>query len=356
MAYGLCIDGNYIAEEEMYMNLRKILCMALVLMCFTGIQAFALEIWTDNPALLNDLVNEVKDDLEDIDDKPEQLIKGFADASVFSSMGATQRAYGEYKLWAFTIGPMVGFRLPGSDPFNFVDEIENISDTIKDDGDAKIGVNIQTITGQIGINTSKFLLDRLYLGLRFGFFNISDIIVDGFDLNTLQIGAVGNYQLVRGINVVSGLFYWRGVNVGTGFIFQKTGLTYRFDESYTESGYTTAPEIKFDMDIKTFVIPLEVNTSVQLVWILNLNFGLGVDIAFGTNDLLIGANSPVYDSLGGYQGTIFIKGGGGMAPTIFNPKIMTNVGLKFGPVILDVPITYYFGNGFNVGITLGAVW
>jgi hypothetical protein len=340
------------------MNLRKILCAALVLTYFTGVQAFALDIWSDNPNL-GDIVDEVKGDLENIDDKPEQLIKGFADASVFSSMGATQRAYGEYKLWAFTVGPMVGFRLPGSDPFNFVDELETISDTIKDDGDAKIGVNIQAVTGQIGINTSKFLLDRLYLGLRFGFFTISDII-DGFDMDTLQIGAMGNYQLVRGIDVLSGLFRWRGVNVGTGFIFQKTGLTYRFDEKYDtiDSGitYTTSPEFKFDMDIKTFVIPLEVNTSVQLLWILNLNLGAGVDIAFGKNDLTIGADSPVYNSYGGYVGTIFIRGGGDMAPTIFNPKIMTNIGLKLGPVILDVPVTYYFGNGFNAGVTLGAVW
>jgi hypothetical protein len=341
----------------MYMNLRKILCVALVLMCFTGVQAFALDIWSDNPALTDPLVQEM-DDLKDIDAKPEQFIKGFADASVFSSMGATQRAYGEYKLWAFTVGPMVGFSLPGSDPFNITDELENISDTLEKDHDVKFGVNIQAITGQLGINTSKFLLDRLYLGLRFGLFNISDI--EGFDMNTLQIGAVGNYQLVRGINIASGLFYWRGVNVGTGFIFQKTGLTYHLETGKYEATngyttYTTTPEVKFDMDIKTFVIPLEVNTSVQLLWILNLNLGAGVDIAFGTNDTTIGAESPVYYG-GGLVDTIHIRGGGSMGPTIFNPKIMTNIGLKFGPVILDVPVTYYFGNGFNVGVTLGAVW
>jgi hypothetical protein len=64
----------------------------------------------------------------------------------------------------------------------------------------------------------------------------------------------------------------------------------------------------------------------------------------------------VYNSSGGEEGTIHVRGGGDMAPTIFNPKIMTNIGFKFGPVILDVPVTYYFGNGFNAGITLGAVW
>jgi hypothetical protein len=336
------------------MNVSKRFFLVLALVCLAGLQVFALEIWSDSTAFSN-LINDMKDDIGEIDDKPEKFIKGFADASVFSSFGATQRAYGEYKLWAFTIGTMVGFRLPGSSPFNFADELEDAGDTLEEDGDAKLGMNVQAITAQIGINTSKFLLENLYLGLRFGYFKLSSI--DNFDIKTFQIGVVGNYQLVKGIDVVSGLFRWRGVNVGTGFIFQKTDLTYTFDdETYTDGSDWTTPEVEFAMDIKTFVIPLEVNTSAQLLWILNLNFGLGVDVAFGKNDTTIGADSPVYDSSGTYKGTIFVRGGGDMAPTIFNPKIMTNIGFKLGPVIIDVPITYYFGNGFNAGITLGAVW
>ncbi|MDR2661439.1 MAG: hypothetical protein LBC31_00420 [Treponema sp.] len=335
------------------MNLQKILWLALVLTFFAGVQAFTLEIW--GTGSIGNIVNEVKDDLGDIDDKPEKFIRGFADASVFSSSGATQRAYGEYKLWAFTIGPMIGFRLPGSSPFNITDEMQNVGDTLEEDGDAKLGVNIQAITGQIGINTSKFLLDRLYLGLRFGFFKLTGM--EGFDLKTFQIGVVGNYQLLKGTTAGSGILRWRGVSAGTGFIFQKTDLTYNFtDETYTDGGFTTTPEVEFNMDIKTFVIPLEVNTSVQLLWVLNLNLGLGVDVAFGKNDTTIGADSPVYDPSGANVGTIYVRGGGDMAPTAFNPKIMTNIGFKFGPVILDVPVTYYFGNGFNAGITLGAVW
>jgi hypothetical protein len=47
---------------------------------------------------------------------------------------------------------------------------------------------------------------------------------------------------------------------------------------------------------------------------------------------------------------------GGTGPTKVLPKIFCGPGLNFGPVIIDIPFTYYFNNGFDVGVTLGVVW
>ncbi|MDR1144302.1 MAG: hypothetical protein LBK77_08840, partial [Spirochaetaceae bacterium] len=277
---------------------------------------------------------------------------------------ATQRAYGEYKLWAFTIGPMVGIRLPGSSVSGAIDEIQNIGDTLEEDGDIKAGLNIQGITGQFGLNTSKFLLDNLYLGIRFGYFNLT--AVENLEFKTFHIGLTGNYQLLKGPNVVSGLFHWRGVNVGAGLIFQRTtlGYTYELDPQTGANGGVTLsvdPAVNFDMKINTFIIPLEVNTSVQLLWVLNLNLGLGVDVAFGKNTTTLNMSGDITgDPASGIHtpGYLTVDGGGSMGPTVFNPKVMANIGFKFGPVIIDVPVTYYFvgGPGLSAGITLGAVW
>jgi hypothetical protein len=38
------------------------------------------------------------------------------------------------------------------------------------------------------------------------------------------------------------------------------------------------------------------------------------------------------------------------------PKVFCGPGLNFGPVSSDVPFTYYFMNGFNVGATFGLVF
>ncbi|MDR1307265.1 MAG: hypothetical protein LBK74_06805 [Treponema sp.] len=363
------------------MNLRERFLLVLALMCFAGFQAFALEVTGSPPggeglstAQTNDIedafwgiVGDINDEIKNIDANPEKLIKGFADASTFSALGATQRAYGEYKLWAFTIGPMVGIRLPGSNISGAIDEIQNVGDTLEEDGDIKAGLNIQGITGQFSLNTSKFLLDNLYLGIRFGYFNLK--AVENLEFKTFHIGLTGNYQLLKGTNVVSGLFRWRGVNVGAGLIFQRTTLGYTYELDRQEGDISGGsggrlyvdPAINFDMKINTFIIPLEVNTSAQLLWVLNLNLGLGVDVAFGKNTTTLNMSGDINgDTASGITtpGYLTVDAGGSMGPTIFNPKVMANIGFKFGPVIIDVPVTYYFvgGPGFSVGITLGAVW
>ncbi|MDR2739582.1 MAG: hypothetical protein LBB68_07100 [Treponema sp.] len=366
------------------MNVCERFLLVLALACFAGVQAFALKVDSTPPESPQDkqgkigeaftaIENAIKDEIKDIDANPEKLIQGFADASTFSALGATQRAYGEYKLWAFTVGPMVGIRLPGSSFFNVADEIQDIGNTLEEDGDIRAGLNIQGITGQFGLNTSKFLLDKLYLGVRFGYFNLTAI--ENLDFETFHIGLTGNYQLLKGINVVSGLFRWRGVNAGTGLIFQRTtlGYTYQLERQQADiavdggsygsinGSIYVDPAINFDMDVNTFIIPLEVNTSAQLLWILNLNLGLGVDVAFGENTTTLSMSSDVNgdEALGITKpGYLSINAGGSMGPTVFNPKLMANLGFKFGPVIIDVPVTCYFvgGPGLSAGVTLGAVW
>ncbi|MDR2079080.1 MAG: hypothetical protein LBP74_05105 [Treponema sp.] len=356
----------------MYVGERVLL--VLVLTCFAAVQAVALEVKGTAPQgpnqadinkAFNEILGEINDEIRDIDAKPEKFIQGFADASTFSALGATQRAYGEYKLWAFTVGPMAGVRVPGSSYFNAVSEIQNIGNTLEEDGDIRMGFNVQGITGQFGLNTSAFLLDKLYLGLRFGYFNLT--AVENLDFETFHIGVTGNYQLLKGITVGSGLLRWRGVNAGTGLIFQSTtmGYTYQLDRqegTITGGGKIYVdPAINFDMGISTFVIPLEVNTSAQLLWVLNLNLGLGVDVAFGENATTLGMSGEINgDRASGITkpGYLTIDAGGSMGPTVFNPKLMANLGFKFGPVIIDVPLTCYFvgGPGLSAGVTLGAVW
>ena len=337
----------------------------LVLMCLTG-AAFAIDVWWEGtgtmPTDIQTIITDILGEIGKINDNPKKFIKGFADASVFASHTATQRAYGEYKLWAFTFGAMAGFRLPVN--YNSTqEEIENLDDKLKGEGDLKIGANIQTAF-QLGINTSGFLLDGLYLGLRFGYVKIPTI--ENLDFQILHIGPVVSYQFLKGID--AGFFKWRGLTASSGFLYQKTSLNYSFeiDDECTSSagGYKVSqPKLNFNMDIKTFTIPLELNTSILFLWFLNLDAGIGVDIAFGKNSTYLKMDSDVIGTglgttTGSKYGKLVARSGGSMAPTMFNPKVMTNLGFKLGPVIIDVPVTYYLtgGTGFSVGLTLGAVW
>ena len=363
--------------------------LALLMTALITASAFALEIKGTAPTLVgggfvsdstsincklkqafDDALDEMRDQMGAIKSKPEALIKAFGDAGIFASHGATQRAYGGYKTFAVTFGPMVGLRLPGS-PFTLINDLSNLSDKLAEEQDLKLGINPQVINAHIGINTSKFLLKDLYLGLHFGYMKLDNDTLPldeiSFGFNNFSLGATVNYQLVAPVSRAKGLFLWRGVNVGSGFIYQKTNISAGLGMDEIEQGFdsggklTIAPALSLNFNIDTFVIPIEVNTAVRLLWFLNIPLGVGVDLGFGKSDLKIGMDAKITAELSGYPtetpGTLSVKAGGDMPPSFFNMKLMSGVGINLGPVVIDVPVTWYFiDNGYSVGVSVGFVW
>jgi hypothetical protein len=105
---------------------------------------------------------------------------------------------------------------------------------------------------------------------------------------------------------------------------------------------------------------MEINTAFQF-YFFNMNFGMGMDMAFGKNHTTLNVAGTI-DTAGPDMYTVtpgffVVDAGGSISPTIINPKFMLNLGFKFGPVILDIPLTYYFimDNGISIGITVGVV-
>ena len=332
------------------MNIQKRFGLIVVLLCLAG-TAFAqkpLEV-TFSGTVPSDITDYFKDKIEGINYLPKDLLGGFADASVYASHGATQRAYGDYKLFALTAGFSLGFSLYDS-PTNVIRDLDNTYDTLTDNGDIGIGASVPAVV-QLGLNSS-FLMDGLYLGFRLGYIPMDNILSSDdikLDYKIFHIGPVAHYRLLKGFDI--GVFKWRGITVGTGFLFQRTTLDLSFPLDVIG---LDEPNLNFNMEVTTYTIPLELNTSIQLLWFLNLDAGLGVDLAFGKNTTSIGMSSGINDD----DGKVTVKGGGSVSPTFFNPKIMANLGIKLGPVIIDVPVNYYFltGNGLSIGITVGAVF
>ena len=332
------------------MKLHKRFGLFVVLLCLAG-TAFAQKLeatWIGETDSYGIAAN-INSQIDNINVFPKDLLQGFANASVFASHGATQRAFGDFKLFSITTGFSVGFSLYDS-PSSVINDFDNMEKKLKTDGDLGIGASIPAVF-QFGLNSS-FLIDGLYLGLRIGYIPLDNIISsDDFNLDykIFHIGPVAHYRLLKGFDI--GVVKWRGITVGTGFLFQKTTL----DLSIAlENNYLQEPNLHFNMDVTTYTIPLEVNTSIQLLWFLNLDAGVGVDFAFGKN-----STSISMDSGSDFQtGRLVVKGGGSESPTFLNPKIMFNMGFKFGPVIIDIPVNYYFLNshGLSVGLTMGAVF
>jgi frataxin-like iron-binding protein CyaY len=387
-----------------YVN--KKLLIPIFLLFLTGM-AFAIDVnftpprfKSNNPEyqdLINDLndeiasefeeyENQIKSEMRGLPDSFPNLAKAFANTSVFSSDGASQRAYKGYNVFSFTVGFMSSLQFPRK--FTLLDEIKDAInsgegeidfDFGRDNMDIDLGLDVQILNAQFGINTSKFLLDGLYLGFKFSMFDtnwIKYMPLSGFSFRTMSVGTNASYQLIKQKRLPGGLLVWRGLNLGTGFIWQNTslGLTTPLitdeDLLYVSIPIDTIGTISMQLDevfhlginTNTYIIPIEAMTSIRLLWFLNLALGAGVDVALG------GSNIEAYGSIdvkniSGLEGTgitiarepsLDYSMGGKSAPSIFNLKAMGAVGFNFGPVIIDIPVTYYFlNNGYSLGVTFG---
>ena len=311
------------------------------------------------------------------------ILGGFGNASIFATHGATMRAYGEYESLSISIGGIMGLQVP-----------ENTMDLINGKIDAEqffssnklsFGINPQAFNLHVGFNPSSLITvlpENLYFGLRIGFFGLPKLEFDmgeglssSLDFNTFTIGVTANYQLVPSVNL--GLIIWRGVNIGSGLIFQTTklGLSMPLDRMEESIGVGDGsigggldnltlvldPTVTLNMNINTVTIPVEIVTAVKLIF-LNIPFGLGFDIGFGQSDLSLGLKSGV--SIDGGKGSALQQDKSGSLsvgisnkapPQFFNLKLITGFGLAFGEqFVIDFPFTYYFtSSGFNLGMTIG---
>jgi len=321
------------------------------------------------------------------------LLSGFGASSVFASHGATMRGYAEFKSFSISVGAMAGLKLPDgslrpiingifSGDFSAANEI--FKDYIDDPfslltGGKKldVGFNPQLINLNLGFKPSSLIKSfpkNLSFGLQFGYFggfNIGDIVDLGeasINLDILKIGATVNYQLIPTISI-AGLIKWRGINISSGFIYQSTkfGISmplpddlFSGDSSYSQDGATVKinPKMTFDLEVNSFTIPVEATTAITLLF-LNVPLGIGFDLGFGNNKIVAGvdADISVTDPNGYFyqtsSGNVNMNLAGTSDINVFNWKIMTGLGITIGDFfIIDIPITYYFNDGLNVGVTL----
>ena len=355
---------------------------------FTTNDPFAQQYIEDFNRELRNVFNEMIEETQrTIDDTIPQgfnsndLLKGFGTAAVFASHGATVWAYADYKLLSISTGVMLGLKFPGNSTRTFLSGISGGGVDINSIDDLTFGINPQFFSLHAGLNPSaliKVFPKNLFLGLRLGFFGLSNVNIPISDITsklkyrTFTIGLTTNYQLLPSIDLVK-VIKWRGVNIGSGLIFQTTKLdfTVPFGE-YRETmdfsrGSLNAhldlvlnPTAALNMNINTVTIPVEISTAIKLVF-LNIPLGLGFDLGLGKSKMSIGMKSDVnIDTHNNIQieqdkkGSISASLENAHAPTAFNFKIMTGLGFTIKDrVIIDIPVTFYIKDGYNLGFTLG---
>ncbi|MCP4133099.1 MAG: hypothetical protein GY754_19185 [bacterium] len=329
---------------------------------------------TDGTNTLDDNLNDALDSLaadvqSQLDGKwnnQEDLATGFGNATHYSSQAATLFGYQGYDLFAVMAGFMLGAQLPSFSP----SELTEVPKKIEENGDVYAGM-AAGLAIQVGINCS-FLIEDLYISAKFGYLPMK---LSEVDATIVTFGAMANYQLIKEQGILFDLLKWRGISVGAGLMYSSNSTTLTVDGlgslSVPISGtgdtgggnMTLSPSISLELSSSTFAVPIEVSTSVRLLWILNIHLGAGIDLVFGSTDITLSQASDVsLDSSYGtnsitQDGQLTVKAGTeGTAPEWARARLMTGVGLGFGPVVIDVPVTWYLSSGINVGISAGIIW
>ncbi len=274
---------------------------------------------------------------------------------------------------------------------------DKLSDVIKKDGDIYAGASAGVCILNLGVN-ANFLLSDLDLNFKFGTLSLQP--ASEVSIKSTMVGFGANYTLVKardvsgdatgaGRELIGGLAKWRGLSVGAGFVYSSNRVNLTLDkvssnaitENFSATGYghtltgslSVNPSVNIGVVMKTFTIPLEIVTSVQLLWLLNLTLGAGVDFNFGSTDIISRSNSEVavsnlvFDKLPIAQspaaGATITSGKIAAKATTKNkqpdgvrPKVLTGIGVNLFPVKIDVPIVYYPKTGAAVGVTVGVVW
>ncbi|MBN2078346.1 MAG: hypothetical protein JW838_05230 [Spirochaetes bacterium] len=277
-----------------------------------------------------------------------KLAKGMANASVYSAHVATHRGYQGYDKFAVTVGTMAAAQVPATT--TDLSYYKKLPQRLRDQGDLLIGVAWNAWSANVGVK----LPGGFYLSGKFGKlkYNYHEYGFDG-----THAGGMLNYQIIAQKAPPVKFVLWRGLSVGTGFIWQTN--TTKIDlklSPYSIDGFTFRPIVGLYAKTESYVIPLEISTSVRLFWVINIHAGAGIDFAMGSSRLR-------YHSLGLITGPLSTVGiyslygkQGGKGSSNYIPKIFCGPGLSFGPVIIDIPFTYYFTKGFNLGVSFGVVW
>jgi hypothetical protein len=278
-------------------NLVKKLILALITLTLglyaadSSAQLFRLNVTNygglnaSEQAILNQALREaeasINKDFPSTED-PKRLMQGMANSSVMAGKGIGNDYASNMDVVLVGAGVGVGV------------DLEKDKQTGSDLSGAGIqgGIILGTSLGWmntpkiLGLETKKLAIYVNYLGYNLDR-KLGDANKDELKANLNSLGFHVRYNWISGMG--SKFLGWGGIKVHTGYEYNKTKLTFTssLSETINENvgGQTVSGTIQGSpsatIDVATQSIPFEISTDVQLLYILSLYTGLGVDLNFG---------------------------------------------------------------------------
>ncbi len=293
------------------------------------------------------------------------LAKGFANATASSGYTTSLKGYYGYDIAAFAYGASFSAQALTYDLSQFKD----IDKTLVEEGDVKIGLgmgsafnagyNLQNLFRVMNIHSDN----DLYINAKFMIWNE--------DLNEINIGSKTfgfelAYQLIKPNSLAYGSFLWRGLYISSGLIYNYNKADIIVDALSDQiisinSDYRLAidPKLNLRLESNTKTVPVDITTSVRILYVLNLTFGVGMDYNTGNTDIIIKQKNNIIlqNSSGDHIadiGSISIKSSTkDGSPEQFRSHCMVGAGFTIGPVLIDATLMYHFITGISAGFSAG---
>ena len=288
----------------MIQSLRKQIRFLAVLALFASpnlwaAPPFSITPSADNDPLLNDTFDDLLANLTEAvndtiftDENQAVLADGMAGANASGSATTIVDRALEPTLFNISVGGQVSVFGVDQLTTSFAassNELPSIGAAIH--GGVTAGVNL----GTLGLKKKLGPIDFSRLKAYGSFLNYT------YDSSTFSAamqnyGLNLQYKLVPAVGL-SFLAKWGGIDVTTGMNYIRNRATYQGNLNQSSSDGTNTLSFNFDYDLgvesKMFYIPLEVSTSVRLLYIFSAYGGVAADLNFGSAGLVGGGSGEV---------------------------------------------------------------
>jgi hypothetical protein len=197
--------------------------------------------------------------------------------------------------------------------------------------------------------------------------------VDNVNVEFRSMGAMVQYNWVRPKRVGRGVLRWGGIDLATGLKYNSFKAETRISQTQSQTqslspagSLTTAFDgtLALGANSYNFSIPIEMSSSVRLLWIWSVFAGLGADINLGQTSSITCITGPikVTGTLGAGPGAqaitdvdadAFLDLGQTASPVPVNARIFLGTGIEIIGINVLLQVTQAV-SGSLAGVSLGA--
>lgn len=292
----------------------------------------------------------------------DKYLDGMAESTITAGKVTGYDNVNDFNLIALSAGVGVGVDV-GNNKF---------SDLLSGDIEAKemAGFGAQGSLN-VGFNLSRkpekklgpIQLNRLSVFVNY---NSYDYDKDNINLEMKSLGIHFRYKLIPSKDIVKWkMLHWGGLYLTTGFEQSTLGLSLseNFNEQISGSGYSGSfnADAKLDVDVDVKSIPIEISTNIQLLYLLTIYGGLGLDYNLGdskANAYLSNSNISVNVSGGSaYTGRAILDLGDKGKPGSFGQRAFVGFQLNIWALKAYAQLSKSFSDDtYGVGLGVRTVF